>query len=70
MLLTIFFKFESVFRYQEEGDLSTRPKCGRSRKTTVEGDERLVEASLDDPKRTAVSLGRLDGDFFLLKLIK
>ena len=38
-----------IKRYEEEGDVSTRPKNGRFRATTVSQDQQLNENSLRDP---------------------
>ena len=48
-------------RYQETGDVSTRPKTGRMRATTPQEDEKLVEVSRRNPKMTATEIAVSEG---------
>ena len=45
-----------IKRDEEEGDISTRPKNGRPRKTTPAEDQQIVQDSRSNPKKTSVQL--------------
>ena len=47
-----------IKRYEQEGDVSTRPKNGRSRVTTVAEDQELVHTSRRNPQKTSIALQR------------
>lgn len=57
-MLKVFFL---IVRYQEEGDLSTRPKTGRHRVTTAVQDQHMQNLSVEDPFKTAVEIHRQVG---------
>ena len=56
-----------MFRYQDEGDLSTRPKHGRRRKTTLDEDFGLIKATIKNPDLIASNYARLEGKSILIR---
>lgn len=50
-----------VRRYQEEGHVKTRRRCGRPRVTSPDDDRRVVEAAERNPLQTAVALTQDEG---------
>jgi len=53
--------FDRFSRYEEEGDLSTKPKTGRHRVTTQAEDGRITDASIADPKMSSLEIQRTLG---------
>ncbi|KAK3879473.1 hypothetical protein Pcinc_015932 [Petrolisthes cinctipes] len=47
-----------IRRYEEEGHVSTRPRTGRPRITTVEHDALLFDAAVQSPFKTSMTLTR------------
>ena len=47
-----------IKRFEEEGDVSTRPKIGRFRATTIAQDQELIDSSDRNSKKISIALHR------------